>query len=423
MRTIGNCVNYFCERAKLVFALGTAISAGMAVKAHLSSQGNTQASRALFKASPPIFLGFSAIFGILAVMFGVKQSAQKSLFARDLEFIRTTIIENHPGIYDVLNPYFSSSLAKSYEIAKQQLGRTYTAAQKAQVLKDFGKSFQDAHLWVQYDFAKTAQAAKAPQRAFDLQILQDGVVWVDIPTFQPSNEQKQKFDEIVQTLSQFRDQTLVFDLRGNGGGNSALGTGLLKALFGQEYTEHHLAELNRNVRVEWRASQGNLEHVQQFIPLFTQQFGPTHPAIEWAKNAIQGMGDAIARGAQYYSVLASETSSRGGKADNAFKGRIIAIVDKGCGSACLDFLDGLKALQPNAVLIGETTGADSAYMELRTVRLPSGQGSFGFPIKVYRNRPRGHNVPFVPDIAYTEDLRDTAALQQFVLKDLSCLSN
>ena len=95
---------------------------------------------------------------------------------------------------------------------------------------------------------------------------------------------------------------------------------------------------------------------------------------------------------------------------------MVAIIDQHCGSACLDFLDGLKAMDVNVIFIGETTGADSVYMELRTVTLPSGQGILGLPIKVYRNRVRGHNVPHEPTIQYNGNLKDTQELQNFVLK-------
>ena len=69
-------------------------------------------------------------------------------------------------------------------------------------------------------------------------------------------------------------------------------------------------------------------------------------------------------------------------------------------SACLDFIDEVKAVDSKAILVGETTKADSVYMDVRIVDLPSGIGQFQFPIKVYRNRARGHNVPYVPDVAY-----------------------
>lgn len=53
--------------------------------------------------------------------------------------------------------------------------------------------------------------------------------------------------------------------------------------------------------------------------------------------------------------------------------------------------------------MGKTTSADSLYMELRSIPVPSGKGFLNIPTKVYRNRPRGHNVPYVPDIPCNND--------------------
>jgi hypothetical protein len=209
----------------------------------------------------------------------------------------------------------------------------------------------------------------------------------------------------------------VFDLRGNGGGNSSWGEELLKALFGEEYVNQQLSESRRNVYAEWRISEGNLEHVKGLISIVKEQFGENHPAIQWVENTYKGMQNAFSRGENYYSeppdvdrfVVSSNAAS-------SFSGHVVAIIDKGCGSACLDFIDGLKAMNIDVTFIGETTGADSVYIELGKVALPSGKGTLGFPIKVYRNRLRGHNVPHEPDIQYNGNLKDTLQLQDFVLK-------
>jgi len=73
-------------------------------------------------------------------------------------------------------------------------------------------------------------------------------------------------------------------------------------------------------------------------------------------------------------------------------------------SACLDFIDEIKAVDPKALLIGQTTHADTVYMEVRAVDVPSNIGKLQFPIKVYRNRVRGNNVAYVSDITYPENI-------------------
>jgi hypothetical protein len=94
------------------------------------------------------------------------------------------------------------------------------------------------------------------------------------------------------------------------------------------------------------------------------------------------------------------------------KGRVYVLTDLGCASACLDAVDLWTAL--GAVQIGQETGADSLYMDIRRVPLPSGFAQAIVPMKVYRGRKRGSNVPAVPVHRYTGDMRDTPALQRWV---------
>jgi hypothetical protein len=252
-----------------------------------------------------------------------------------------------------------------------------------------------------------------PQRFHDTH----GIHWIDVPTFHPSKDQSKVLLQIIEKLLQLREQIVIFDLRGNGGGNSLWGETLLKAFFGKEYAEQRLAESSRDIYVEWRVSSENLEHVKGFIPMMKSEFEENYPAIKWAKNTYAGMEKAFSRGEYYYSELKTdEDCSPFPDAVNPVRGRVMVIVDAGCGSACLDFIDGLKSMKADLVLLGQTTGADSLYMELRKVPLPSGKGMLGFSIKVYRNHPRGHNIPYISDIRYEGNLHDTTEVQKFVLK-------
>ena len=341
-------------------------------------------------------------------------------FQTDLDFIHKTVLDNHPGVCDPLNPDFVSDVARNYEWAKKELGSVYSDEEKAQVLRTFARSFQDAHVGIRHDAMQPSFSAPMEKRSFGIQSLADGSLWISIPTFVPSEAQREQLREIAAQLPQFRKKNIIFDLRGNGGGNSALANEQLDALFGAEYAKARRDELSRNVFIEWRATEGNLRHIQEvLIPLVRSQFDLDHPAFAYFEDVCKGIKTALSCGEKYYTPKSPKESAeslpeKGGV--SLFEGKCFAIVDRGCGSSCLNFLDGLKAMQPDAIFVGETTGADSNYMEVREVALPSGKGIFRFPIKVYRNRPRGHNVPHVPDVAYPGNLQDTSALQSFVLE-------
>ena len=65
--------------------------------------------------------------------------------------------------------------------------------------------------------------------------------------------------------------------------------------------------------------------------------------------------------------------------------------------------------------VGSETVADSDYMELRTLDLPSGLGRLGLPIKVYRGRPRASGQSYRPEIPYMDRDWTTDALEAWVL--------
>jgi hypothetical protein len=94
--------------------------------------------------------------------------------------------------------------------------------------------------------------------------------------------------------------------------------------------------------------------------------------------------------------------------------KVVLLTDGWCASACLDFADLLLAI-PGVRHVGAATYADAVYIDNRSVRLPSDLGWFGFSMKVYRGRPRGHNQPYVPTSPYEGMTWDTPTLQAWLI--------
>lgn len=69
---------------------------------------------------------------------------------------------------------------------------------------------------------------------------------------------------------------------------------------------------------------------------------------------------------------------------------------------------------PGALHVGSTTNADTRYIDVGSVMLPSGL-KLWVPLKVWVGRRRQDNVPYVPQIKYHQDLDDTKAVQDWVL--------
>ena len=83
------------------------------------------------------------------------------------------------------------------------------------------------------------------------------------------------------------------------------------------------------------------------------------------------------------------------------------VVPGDCASACLDALDVFTRF-PNTILIGAPSSADSTYMEVRTVELPSNLAVVIVPNKMYVNRGRANGQIYpaaieVRDVAWSVD--------------------
>jgi hypothetical protein len=247
-------------------------------------------------------------------------------------------------------------------------------------------------------------------------IANDGV-WAPIPSFQGYEPATREWlQKLVDAAPSWRDAPfVVFDLRGNGGGNSDWGRRILRALYGDE-TMNEIGRFSAGSYVEWRVSPANVEHVRWLAESIAMQSGKESRNYKSMVALGEEMAQALKRKQPLYSpsrgsAVATDTPST---ATPLFRGRLIMLTDSVCASASLDFAD-LARRAPRATHVGQTTSADSVYMENRGTLLPSAAASLNLPTKVYRARPRGHNEPYVPHTAFDGDIANTAAVESWIL--------
>ncbi len=341
-------------------------------------------------------------------------------YIADLEFIAKILFESHPGVYDPLNPDFCKQIEDGMHSALQKLCYCSGDDDRANVVENFVKSFQDVHLKARYFETREGSSVTSSLNSFGITEPIEGVHWITLPTLAPDEIQAHCLNHIIHTIAQYRhDRALIFDLKGNGGGNSEWGKRLLQAFFGETFAKQQW-DNQPNMTTEWRISQDNVNHVNGFKEILVEQFGEESDAVAWAEKIAKGMQIAFERGEHYYveSDLRRDSAVPSERVLNPVKAKIFVIIDHHCFSAALDFIDAIKAMGHETLLLGETTGADSVYMEARVVVLPSGKGKLSIPIKAIRNRPRGHNVPYVPDIRFTGNLQDSDAVLSKILEHL-----
>ncbi|OYW77576.1 MAG: hypothetical protein B7Z37_03215, partial [Verrucomicrobia bacterium 12-59-8] len=254
---------------------------------------------------------------------------------------------------------------------------------------------------------------------FEDRTLADGTRWFSIPSFNsdPQSDAGQALSRMIATIKAERTAlakapAIVFDLRGNGGGSSDWSVQIASALWGEAV----FASLpDEEIEVDWRVSAGNLAYIQRGYDERREGLSPA--SDHWYRTVISGMTEALARGDTLWRHTDEAGEDTAPDADNSssprmlppLKGRVYFITDGSCGSACLDAVDLWRKL--GMTHLGQTTSADTLYMEVRRFTLPSGITSLTFPMKVYRGRPRGSNEPVVPQHLFVGDIGDTPALE------------
>jgi hypothetical protein len=260
-----------------------------------------------------------------------------------------------------------------------------------------------------------------PLRDFGVERHDGGrMLWVNVPTFGVDGEErvaamKALLDSLRAALASTPSWSmLVFDLRGNEGGSSRWGDEIARIVYGDRWLAQAHAWLSDGTWVEWRVSPYNLTAIDGIVEQLEGRHGANSDEAKRMRTFRESMAAALERGD---SLVGTPRKRRNVKPPAATKlpGRVVLLTSASCFSACLDFLDRMR-LHPAAIQVGQSTGADTDYMENSGARLPNGLVSIGYPMKVYRNRRRAHNEVYRPQRPYEGRIEDTKALRAWLLE-------
>jgi hypothetical protein len=262
--------------------------------------------------------------------------------------------------------------------------------------------------------ARTFSRASEP---IGMRTLPDGTVWLTLSDFKadPQGPAAKALVPLIAHLTAapeiLRDApAIVLDLRGNHGGSSDWSRQLARLVWGKAAVD--AVNLGSDA-VEWRASRANIATLKEYAAALDASSTSSPEMRSWLRETITGMESALAAGkAMWSNVSAPEVSSSPAVPAPVIRRPVLMITDPGCGSACLDAADLWLAL--GAVHVGQETSADTIYMDARKDALPSGFGRAIVPMKVYRGRKRGSNVPLTPTYVFRDSLADTPRLERRV---------
>ncbi|NRA28803.1 MAG: hypothetical protein HRU11_00970 [Parvularculaceae bacterium] len=319
--------------------------------------------------------------------------------AADVAFLHETIETHHPGPVDPENPGFRTQMEEALANADALVPTVKTRQDHRKAIKAYTNTFKDGHLTVwPYErlpsilmrFSSSSPAAKMPTS-----IASDGQDhWITISSF---TESVSTVAEVTTEIEERRDElrnadTIVFDLRGNGGGNSAFGTRIAQALWSKEVFLDWVPVSAQ--AVDWRATPENAEHVFG-IAKSNEKKGREAAAAAWQRVA-EGIQGATENGEDYYrQTLTTRETTR--TLPSPVQAQVIVLTDGSCASACLDFMDLLTAL-PGVTHMGKETSSDTQYMDVRFSHLKSKTGMLILPLKVYRGRMRPSGGTYVPEV-------------------------
>jgi hypothetical protein len=268
------------------------------------------------------------------------------------------------------------------------------------------------------DTARRAEAAwhraRSPGTPVGLSGFGAGKTWVGMPNFDGASSGA-AYEALYPHLAALpKSGWVVFDLRGNGGGNSSWGTRALAALFGDAFAEQLSAAGGAEKYLV--ANANTVAVLKHYIS--APEFGADKAGFE----ADLAKVEAAMRAGEKLAQVAGQPGAADApvvQAKRPHGPRIAALVDRSCFSSCMNFLQQIRAID-DSVVLGESTIGYSPFGEISTVALPSGLASLRVPTAWYKTA-QATREPFFPDIGYAGNLADTAALQRWVAAQLDQL--
>jgi hypothetical protein len=253
------------------------------------------------------------------------------------------------------------------------------------------------------------QRRRAGAQRFALDWQADGSAWISVSSFADSAGNAQVRTAMSRERARLlRAPYVVFDVRGNGGGNSQLGDMLGEALWGPG-TLRPAPPPSRPKR--WRASQRLVAALRSM-----RGQGDPNPERDRCVDAVLPVIEgAVARGEALVDDPSNATAAQAAQRRRtrpARTGPVFVLTDGGCASACIMFVSEVRRM--GARQIGDPTDRNTIYAEQWVAEmLPSGEAQlllpsawFGWPDSELGGGP--------PDVQWEGRATDEAGLRAFI---------
>lgn len=207
---------------------------------------------------------------------------------------------------------------------------------------------------------------------------------------------------------------VVVDVRGNGGGDDHYMRVLAEELYGKAHVDAILGPYDTPGCPEvYRASADNIAALAAEAQVYRSE-GDLYGANAYFR-AVKQMRAAMAAGRTLTGPATCPAGKAAGRSvpPSRLRGRVFLLTDVACFSSCINGVELFRRL--GATQIGQVTGADTHYFEVREIVLPSGLATFSTLQALSPHDPAVIG-PFKPTIEYDGDMADTASLERWVSK-------
>lgn len=254
---------------------------------------------------------------------------------------------------------------------------------------------------VQKQYAVNARPAGIERHGADLH-------WVGMPNFDGAKSGA-AYEKVYAELATIKQGWVVFDLRNNGGGDSSWGRRALNALYGTEYGD--LLAATPTYGKSLIADKATVEQFEGYLR--KPEYAASRETLE---KSLASVEEAMRKGekmaALTYGAHVDAANLLQRVRQHPGKVRVAAVINRGCFSSCMTFLQQIQAIG-DAVVLGESTGGYSPYGEVNRFDLPSGKGALYIPFARFLSR-QATREPFVPDLSYPGNIGEDAALIKWV---------
>jgi hypothetical protein len=335
---------------------------------------------------------------------GQKKSYWYEATTNDLKFIEDTLIKNAAFAANRQDTQAQHWLKIGRHKANKKALKVKDRAGYIAVLNYYLDGFAIDHLSVtMLEEAPSGHKKIERSKVAVVKFLDKGV-WISIPSFNPDEQQRKIFTQIFQNLKKYRKAPfIIFDLRGNGGGDTNWERPILRNLYGDTFIKS--LGKNHSYNELWvkkiRLSSDNLQNLKTIMP--KSEFSLFKAAFDKGDTFFTKTWDIFNETKNLYSNkdIVQEPA------------KVYLLTDKKCGSTCWLFVREMRQM-PKVEQIGEMTQAQSLYSQARFVTLPSNLAKLYFPMQ-QRVSPTEHiNKPFIPKYKYNGIPENEDELKEWV---------